>query len=215
MINSLLQLFQNFLLAVKSGQLPQLGFWTYLVLAILVAVEGPVATLLGAAAASAGLMRPWLVFLAAAIGNMTADSLWYTLGYAGKLEWALRLGRRLGLRVEILERVEQGMQRNAAWILFMAKLTVSFMIPSLIAAGLVKVPWRRWFPALFAGEMIWTGSLVLIGFYATEAIKRVEQAVEYLVLGLSLVFVIFMLWMGRRFLRQLLKIDRTDRDLGG
>jgi membrane protein DedA with SNARE-associated domain len=213
-MNSLFQLIQNFLLAVKSSQLPQLGYWTYLVLAVLVALEGPVATLLGAAASSAGLMRPWLVFIAAAAGNMTADSLWYTLGYAGKLDWALRLGRSLGLRAGVLEQVEQGMQKNAAWILFMAKLTVSFMIPSLIAAGLVKVPWRRWFPALFAGEMIWTGSLVLIGYYATEAIKRVEQVVEYLVLGLSLVFIIFMLWMGRRFLRQLLKIDRSGSDPG-
>jgi membrane protein DedA with SNARE-associated domain len=214
-MNSIPQLLQNFILAMKSGQLPHLGFWTYLVLATLVAIEGPVATLLGAAASSAGLMRPCLVFIAAATGNLTADSFWYTLGYAGKLEWALRLGRRLGLRNGVLERVEQGMQKNAAWILFMAKLTVSFMIPSLIAAGLVKIPWRRWFPALFAGEMIWTGSLVLIGYYATEAIKRVEQAVEYSVLGLSLVFVIFMLWMGRRFLRQLLKIGRTDGDLSG
>ena len=94
------------------------------------------------------------------------------------------------------------MQDHASKVLFVAKLTVSFMIPSLIAAGLVKVCWRRWFPALFAGEMVWTGSLVLIGYYATEAIKRVQQGVEYLILGLSLVFVLFILWMGRSLLRK-------------
>jgi membrane protein DedA with SNARE-associated domain len=103
------------------------------------------------------------------------------------------------------------MHEHAARILFLAKLTVSFMIPSLIAAGLVKVPWRRWFPALFTGEIIWTGSLVLIGYYATEAIKRVEKGVEYMVLALSLVFVIFMLWKGRHLLRQFLKFDMTDQ----
>ena len=65
-------------------------------MALLVVVEGPFATLLGAAAASAGWMRPGLVLIAAAVGNLTADSLWYTLGYAGKLEWVLRFGRRLG-----------------------------------------------------------------------------------------------------------------------
>jgi membrane protein DedA with SNARE-associated domain len=209
------QTLQNFLAAMKSGQLPQLGSWTYLILAILVAIEGPVATLLGAVAASAGLMQPWLVFMAAAVGNLSADSLWYTLGYAGKLEWALRFGRRLGLKPEILERLEQGMCEHAARILFIAKLTVSFMIPSLIAAGLVKVRWRRWFPALFAGEMIWTGSLILIGYYATEAIKRVEQTVEYAILGLSLVFVIFMLWKGRHLLRTLLNLEETNRHTGG
>ena len=214
-MNSFFQLLQSFILAMKNGQLPQLGYWTYLVLAVFVAIEGPVATLLGAAAASAGLMRPWLVFMAAAAGNLTADSLWYTLGYAGKIEWALRFGRRLGLQSEILERLEQGMHDHAAKILFIAKLTVSFMIPSLIAAGLVKVRWRRWFPALFAGEMIWTGSLMLIGYYATEAIKRVQQGVEYLILGLSLVFVFFIVWMGRRVLRKRLKVDGIDKGLSG
>jgi membrane protein DedA with SNARE-associated domain len=94
------------------------------------------------------------------------------------------------------------MHEHAAKILFMAKLTVSFMIPSLIAAGLIKVPWRRWFPALFAGEMIWTGSLMLIGYFATEAIKRVQQGVEYFVLALSLVFIVFIIWIGRRVLRK-------------
>ena len=214
-MNSFFQLLQTFIFAMKSGHLPELGYWTYLVLALLVAVEGPVATLLGAAAASAGLMRPWLVFFAAAAGNLTADSLWYTLGYIGKIEWALRFGRRLGLQPEILERLEQGMHEHAAKILFIAKLTVSFMIPSLIAAGLVKVRWRRWFPALFAGEMIWTGSLMLIGYYATEAIKRVQQGVEYLIVGLSLVFVLFILWMGRRILRKRLKVDGIDKGLSG
>jgi membrane protein DedA with SNARE-associated domain len=214
LVNSFFQLIQDFIQAMKSGQLPLLGYWTYLVLAILVAVEGPFATLLGAAAASAGLMRPWLVFIVAAVGNLFADNLWYLLGYAGKLEWAFRFGRRLGLQPQILERLEQGMCDHAARILFIAKLTVSFMIPSLISAGLVKVPWRRWFPALMTGEMIWTGSLVLIGYYATEAIKRVEMAVEYGILGLSLVFVTFMLWNGRRLFRQILKIDGSDKRSG-
>ena len=68
-MNSFIQFIQNFVLVLKSGQLPQLGIWTYLVLAVLVAIEGPVATLLGAAAASAGLMRPGLVFITAAAGN--------------------------------------------------------------------------------------------------------------------------------------------------
>jgi membrane protein DedA with SNARE-associated domain len=212
MMNPFFQALHNFILAMKNGQLPYLGNWTYLVLALLVAIEGPIATLLGAAAASAGLMRPELVFIAAATGNLSADSLWYLLGYAGKIEWAMRFGRRLGLQPTVLARLEQSMHEHAGRILFIAKLTVSFMIPSLIAAGLVKIPWRRWFPALFAGETIWTGSLVLIGYFATEAFKSVELGVEHLILGLSLVFVLFMLWMGRRLLRQPLRINRIDTD---
>jgi membrane protein DedA with SNARE-associated domain len=195
-------LIQSFIQALRSGQLPQLGTWTYILLAALVAVEGPLATLLGAAAAAAGLMKPGWVFIAAAVGNLIADSLWYTLGYIGKIAWILRIGKKLGINAEILAHLETEMHKHAARILFVAKLTLTLMIPALIAAGLVKAPWRRWFPAIFSGELLWTGSLVLIGFYATEAIKRVELGVEYVALGGSVIFVLFLVLVGRRVFKQ-------------
>jgi membrane protein DedA with SNARE-associated domain len=201
-VSHFLGLFQLFFISLKNGQLPQLGIWTYFLLVFLVAIEGPIATLIGAAAASAGLMRLGWVFMAASTGNLAADTLWYTLGYLGKIDIILRIGQKLGLSRELLERLQKGMQEHTTRILFIAKLTVSFVIPSLIAAGLVKAPWRRWFPAIFAGELIWTGSLLLLGFYTTEAIKRIEKGVEYLALGGGLIFIIFLIFMGRRLIQK-------------
>ncbi|MCL4530399.1 MAG: VTT domain-containing protein [Chloroflexi bacterium] len=206
-MNSFFEFFQTLVLYIKSGQLPQVGIWTYILLAVLVAVEGPIATLLGAAAASAGLMRPWYVFFAAALGNITADSLWYTLGYMGRIEWLFHFGKRLGLRRDLLEHLKHNMEKHATKVLFLAKLTVSFVIPSLITAGLLRLPLRRWFPALIAAETIWTGSLVLIGYYTTEAIKRVERGIEYAVLGASILFVIFLILVGRRLIKEWDKDD--------
>jgi len=207
-LSNLLALFHTFVFYLKSHELPQLGFWTYFLLAALVAIEGPIATLLGAAAASAGLMRPTLVFISAAIGNLTADTLWYSLGYLGKTDWLFRFGRRLGVRRDLLEHLKRNMIVHATKVLFLAKLTVSFVIPSLVAAGLLRVPWRRWFPALVVAETLWTGSLVLIGYYTTEAVKRVEQGVEYAVLAASLIFVTFVILAGRRLIKQ------WDKDTG-
>ena len=200
-VTSVINFLQNFVFVLRNSQFEQFGYWDYLLLAVLVALEGPIATLLGAVAASAGLMRPMLVFLFAAVGNLAADSLWYTLGYLGRIEWLFRGGRRLGVKREYLERLQRGMRKHTIKILFFAKLSVSFVIPALIAAGLVKAPWRRWFPALLGAETLWTGSLVLIGYYTTEAIKRVEQGVEYFILAGSVLFLGFLFWMGRRVLR--------------
>lgn len=196
LFNWLANLFQ----LLKSGQLPEWGFSSYLILAGSVAVEGPIATLLGAGAASAGVMRPWLVFCAAAAGNLSADLLWYSLGYAGSAQRVFAIGRRLGVSPERLERMENAMRVHAAKILFMAKLSVSLVIPALIAAGLVRAPLKKWFPAVFGAEMIWTGALVLIGFYTTEALKRVEQGLEYAILLASALFVVFLFWLVRRTL---------------
>ncbi len=188
--------------ALRAGHLPELGFYTYIILALLVLVEGPIATLLGAAAASAGLMRPWGVFAAAAIGNLTADTLWYTLGYLGKSNWIGKMGRMFGVRDTLVKHLEQQMIAHATRVLFIAKLTLSFVIPSLIAAGLLRIPWKRWFPTLMAAETLWTGSLVLIGYFTTEAIKRVAQWVEYVALGISVLFVLGVILEGRRIIRQ-------------
>lgn len=201
-MNNFLMLLHNLLVVLKSGQLPQVGYGTYFLLAGLVAVEGPVATLLGAIAASAGLMRPALVFLAAATGNLTADILWYSLGYLGKTEWLFRLGHRLGVRRHLIEFLKQNMILHAAKVLFLAKVTLSLVIPTLIAAGLVRAPWRRWLPALVGAEMLWTGSLVLIGYYATEAIKRVERGIEYAALTTSVLLLVILMLAGHRLIKE-------------
>jgi membrane protein DedA with SNARE-associated domain len=197
-----IDLLNSFATSLRNGQLPELGPWTYLMLTILVAVEGPIATLVGAAAASAGLMRPIPVFIACASGNLIADSLWYYIGYLGKMDWVLRLGRRMKIDQRHLERLEDNLREHAVKVIFLAKLTVSFSIPTLIAAGLIRAPWRKWFLPVFIGEMMWTTALMLVGYYATEAIKRVEQGVEYIALFGAAFFLMFLLWLGRRITKK-------------
>ena len=202
-ILNLMNYLHDLIVLMRSGELPQLGFWTYIILGLLVAIEGPIATLLGAAAASAGLMRPLPVFFAAATGNLTADSLWYTLGYLGKTEWIMHFGRRMGMTENLIEHLKQNMIKHATKVLFLAKLTLSFVIPSLIAAGLLRVPWRRWLPPLIVAETLWTGSLLLIGYYTTEALKRVERGIEYAALSISVIFVVAVVIQGRRIVKRL------------
>ena len=111
-----------------------LGLWAYLLLALLVMVEGPVATLAGAVAASAGLMNPFWVFISAASGNLVSDILWYTLGYLGKMEWLHRYGGYFGLRGEYITRFNNDIQKHVAKVLFIAKLTLGFCF-ILISSG--------------------------------------------------------------------------------
>lgn len=199
-MENIIHFIQTFWTLLQQGHLPEVGRWNYLLLGLLVALEGPIVTLLGAAAASAGMMRVGGVFLAASLGNLTADTLWYLLGYTGKVETALRLGHWMGLRRNHIEHLTNAMQKHGPKILFLAKLTAGFMIPSLIAAGLVRLPWKKWFPALMLADTIWTGSLIVIGYFTTEAIKVVAKEVTYIILGMSVLFLILLVWEGRHLL---------------
>lgn len=155
-----------------------LGVWAYLLLALMVMVEGPVATLAGAVAASTGLMKPVFVFASAASGNLIGDVLWYTLGYLGRMEWIHRYGGYVGLKEAFILRLMGDIQKHAARLLLIAKLTLGFSIPTLIATGLVRVPIRRWFGMLLLGETLWTGTLVILGFYFGKYVQRLERGVE-------------------------------------
>jgi membrane protein DedA with SNARE-associated domain len=202
-LNTAAQLLSQVVQILQTGRANEFAAWTYILLAFLVLIEGPIAVLAASAAASTGLMRPGLVFLSAAVGNLTADSLWWFLGYAGKPEWIHGIGRRLKIRESMLEHLKHSMVKHATQVMFLAKITLSFSIPTLIAAGLLRIPWKRWFPWFVLAEIMWTGSLVLIGYYATQAVTRVAEGVEYGLLGASLVFLAVLIFAGRRMLKRL------------
>jgi membrane protein DedA with SNARE-associated domain len=203
LLNQLHTLFQ-------VGKVIEFDAWTYFLLAFLVLVEGPIAVLAASAASAAGLMRPGLVFLSAAVGNLTADSLWWLLGYAGRPEWIHTVGRRLKIRESQIEHLKHMMVKHATRVMFLSKITLSFSIPTLIAAGLLRIPWKRWFPWFVVAEILWTGSLVLIGYSTTHAIAHVAEGVEFVVLGASVLFVVALIFWGRRLLKQLEREDSAE-----
>jgi membrane protein DedA with SNARE-associated domain len=159
------------------------GFWAYVLLALFVIMEGPVATLAGAVASASGYMKPAGVFFTAAVANLTADILWINLGYIGKLEWIERYGRFLGVNKSLVSRLREDTQKHAGKLLLLTKLTLGFAIPALIATGLSRVPVRRWIPSLILGEILWSGTLVLSGYYLARYTQTLEKGVGMVALA--------------------------------
>jgi membrane protein DedA with SNARE-associated domain len=214
-LKGILEVLHQFWTALQTGSGVPLGAWSYFLLGFLVLVEGPIATLLGAAASSTGLMNPFLVFASASIGNLTADTLWYYLGYAGRADWLVRHGRFIKLRQTHVERLVKDINLHARKILFFAKLTASFSVPALIAAGMARVPLRRWFGVLFGAEMLWTGTLVLIGYHFTLSISKMEAGLKAIAI---LAFALILFVVGRygfRFLRKWGELVDEDDEQNG
>jgi len=200
-MNVMVDVIHTFWQNLQIGVVNQIGSWNYLIIALLVAVEGPIVTLLGASASASGYLKTGFVLAAAALGNLSADLIWYNLGYLGKMEWLLPYQRWLGIKPRQMNHLQDEMHRHAAKILFFAKLSAGFMIPSLLAAGMAKVPLKKWLPTLLAGEMIWTGALVFIGYHGTKMLSSISRGVEYILLFSSLIFLAVMVYYIRRALR--------------
>ncbi len=201
-MNVMVDVIHTFWQNLQVGVVTQVGSWNYLIIALLVAIEGPIVTLLGASAAASGYLKTGYVLLAAAAGNVSADLIWYYLGYGGKIEWLQPYQKWLGIKPRQMDHLQKEMHKHASKILFFAKLSAGFMVPSLLSAGIAKVPLKKWLPTLLLGEMIWTGALMLIGYHGTMMLTNISKGIEYVLLGASIVFLVAMVYFIRRALRE-------------
>jgi membrane protein DedA with SNARE-associated domain len=209
-MQALIEFLQLFWTNLQNGHLPELGYWNYFILSFLIVLNGPAATLLGGAAANAGLLRPHYVFLAGITGNLIADVFWYNVGARGKTDWILKRGARFGVRQKHLDKLSEGMKQHVVKILLMAKISVGLAVPTLLVAGITRVPWKKWFPVVFLGEAVWTGLLVLIGYFATEAIKQMEQGIEAFLLLFTFLFLVMLVWFIPRLFHQLQQQEQNS-----
>jgi len=170
----------SFLQQIQTGQFGELPGQIYLILAILAIFEGPLTTLTGAAIASTGALNPALVFLSVASGNLTGDSFWHLLGRFGKTSWFATYGDRLGMNTDQFDRLEKKIVSHTSKALLITKATSTLIIPTLITSGLTRTPWRRWFLPVLAGEILWSGSLVLVGYLVAKAIPQIMQGIQVL-----------------------------------
>ena len=182
--------------AVENGylHLTALNSWSYLVILVAVVLEGPVATLLGGVWASSGRVNFLPVLEIAILAGIAADSFWYYLGYFGREKVIDRWGRYLNLNAKTIGKMEDVLfGDDAGRVLFSTKLTSVLIIPTLIAAGMSGLGWRKVMRSMIAAQILWSLTLTTIGFIAAGSIGVINGYVDnfgWMVVGaLSLVFV--------------------------
>lgn len=173
--------------------------WQYLLIFLGVAVEGPVVTLSAAALAGTGVLDPYLVFFSAGAGNVTGDLCWYLLGRMGKVETLIRWFPRLAPLRPQITRLQQEIVHHAPRMLLIAKLALGVAsIPTLVAAGIARVSWLRVLAVQLMGEVIWTGSLVLVGVFLGQYVALLEKDLRIGASIGSALLLVGLLWFLRR-----------------
>jgi membrane protein DedA with SNARE-associated domain len=178
----------------------------YTLLGPLVLAEGPAATVLAGSLVGAGLAAFWPILLIVVVADVAADSALYLLGRFGGRPRIARLLRRLGMTEKRRVRLTAAVVDNLPKVVAGAKAIDLAAIPAYLAAGLARIPYRRFVgwvglaSAIRAGVLIGLG--VIFGRQAAELLKSPATAIA-LTLGLAVVVTSIHLlvrrWAGRRF----------------
>ncbi len=138
-----MELWEQLWNALRASELPDLGGWSYLILFILIFVEGPAITMAAGALAGAEVLRFDWVFVVAVVGNTIADYTWYLLGYFGLYHSLPALSRLRWMQQNevAIQHLIHNIHRQATRLFILTKASFGLMsIPVLMAAGALACP---------------------------------------------------------------------------
>lgn len=164
----------------------------YLLMFVLMLIEGPVITAAGAFAAALGFFSVWVVFVLSILGNIIPDIIYYFLGYWGRERFVDKYGRYFGLSKKNIDYVESLMKKHSVKTLVLIKTFPLMATPGLIAVGIMRMDLKKYIKWCTIITIPSSLLYLVIGYYfgtAYHYMVRYIQIGEYLFLFFVLVFI--------------------------
>jgi undecaprenyl-diphosphatase len=160
-------------------------------------VPGAVILILGGLSAENGSINIWWVFALGIAGTTIGDTVSYMIG---RLGWARFLEK--GATGRALDKVREPIESNSVWIILGYHFAGYSRLIGPVAAGLFRIPYRRWAPLDYAGGTLWVVVFTMIGVMmglAGVEFGDTKKMVQLLEIGIFIVFVVAVVLAYARF----------------
>ncbi len=163
----------------------------YPLIFVITIFEGPIVTVVSSFLASLGYFNVFIVYAVVVIADMTADVLWYLVGYFGRAHFIERYGHYLGITAERIIKLERHFSAHAGKTIFLAKITHAIGLPFIIAAGMARVRFKT-----FVSYSLWATLpksliFVLLGYYAGRSYQKINTVLKDFTLAVIMLVIVF------------------------
>jgi len=142
-------------------------------------LEGPLVTAAAGVASALGYLSFPLIILISILGDLTADTVYYTIGYLGRRTIVPRWGPKIGLTKERTEKIERFLKRHAGKTMIAVKLSPVIPIPGLIVVGSAKVPLKKFIALSLLITLPKSLLFGLIGLLSGKAYEKLSTTVTH------------------------------------
>lgn len=165
----------------QSGQyifefLRSYGYWLMLPLMI---IEGPVVTIIAAMLASLGAFNVFAVLFLSMLGDMIGDILLYGAGYKWGMGFVKGFGSKMGITEKVVLKMENYFKKHGGKTIFAVKSTTGLCWATFVAAGIVKMDFKKFVRYSFLGGIVWSGLLVSMGYFYGYLWKEIKQYISW------------------------------------
>jgi membrane protein DedA with SNARE-associated domain len=168
-------------------------YLSYLVFFIAAAVEGPITTVSGAFLSSLGGFNVFIIYILSVLGDIVSDIVLYYLGYFGGQPIISKAEKLLKIKKSFVTQLNERFKKNGGKIVFYVKLSTGLCWITFLAAGAAKMSFKKFIFFSFLGGLLWSGLLVMLGYFFGYAAEQIENYIKYagwLVFG-TLILIIF------------------------
>ena len=150
-----------------------------------------------------GYLNFWPLYGVLMAGDLTGDIFWYGVGYFYARPFTRRFGRFFGLTEALLVKAESAFEKHDQNILFFSKITMGFgfALVTLMAAGMARVPLKKFMIVNALGQCVWTGLLLSIGYFFGDLYLTFNEGIRDVSLAAFAVIVIVAVFGLGRYLR--------------
>lgn len=146
----------------------------------LMIVEGPIATLIAAIMASLGAFNVFVVLFLSIAGDMIGDILLYGAGYKYGINFTRGFGRYMGITEKLVMKMEKYFTRHGGKTIFAVKSTTGLCWATFVAAGIVKMDFKKFVKYSFYGGIVWSGFLVFMGYFYGYLWREIHVYIKYI-----------------------------------
>ncbi len=178
--------------------------YKYFILFPITIVEGPVVMVLAGFLYRLGYFSFIPLYLTLILADLVGDFVWYGVGYHFGRSLVQKHGKFLSITEELFHKIEAKFHEHQNKILFISKMTMGFGFAhvTLIGAGIVRVPFKKYVLLNFLGGFIWTGFLMLIGYFFGNLYTVIEGKFK-IVSVIALIIIVLGAFYGfSRYMRQ-------------
>jgi membrane protein DedA with SNARE-associated domain len=139
-------------------------------------LPGETILLLSGVASSTGRIDPWIAIAVGSAAAIIGDNIGYAIGRFG--------GRRVVARLAHIGKIESSLAWGEKFFLehggktvFLARWIFGLRIFGAWIAGMVHMPWRRFFLWNAAGGITWCATMIGLGYFFGHSLHVIEKAV--------------------------------------
>ncbi len=184
-----------------------LRHYGYFVMLPLMIAEGPVVTIIAAMLASLGAFNVFIVLIFSILGDFIGDVILYGLGYRYGMGFVRRVGKYLGITEKLVLRMEKYFLAHGGKTIFAVKSTTGLCWATFVAAGIVKMDFKKFVKFSILGGIIWSGFLVAMGYfygYLWRELKIYIGWAGWIIFAVAAISIIFINFYKMREAKELL-----------